>query len=100
MRLRVAKVGKDAIAHEFGDKPTGLYDVLSGAAVVRADDLTHVLGVEASGQRRGTNEIAEHDGELATLSRRRGLSGLGDASCGCWPRKRYRIIGCERLAAL
>src|SRR5689334_13324912 len=47
MRSRIAKVREHPIAHVLRDKSTGLGDLLCAAAVIRADDLAHVLGVEA-----------------------------------------------------
>ena len=48
MRLRVTKVTKHAVPHVLGDEATGLGDLLSAAAMIGADDLTHVFGVEPS----------------------------------------------------
>ncbi len=38
--------------------------------------MTHLLGIEASGQRRRAHEIDEHDGELAALGAIDELAGL------------------------
>jgi serine acetyltransferase len=51
VRLWVAKVRKHAVAHVLGDEPIGLGDEISAAAVVCADDLAHVFGVEARRER-------------------------------------------------
>src|SRR5215831_20499665 len=67
VRLWVAEVAEHAVAHVFRDKPAGLGDLLGAAAVVCADDLAHVLGVEAGRECGGADEIAEHNGELATF---------------------------------
>jgi hypothetical protein len=50
--LRVAEIGKDAVAHVFCDKPAKPDQNLGDGAMIRADDLTQILGVEAGGQRR------------------------------------------------
>ena len=49
------------------DETSGLDDEISAATVVRTDDLLHVLGVEPGRERGRTNEVAEHDRELAAL---------------------------------
>jgi organic hydroperoxide reductase OsmC/OhrA len=55
--------------------------------VVRADDLPHVLGVEASRERGRADEVAEHDRELAALSGvqrvRRGRRRSRNGDCRC-----------------
>src|SRR6516225_3920343 len=67
MRLRIAEIREYPVTHVLRDEPTGLGDLLGAAAMIRADDLAHVLGVEASGERGRADEIAEHDGELAAF---------------------------------
>jgi hypothetical protein len=82
MRLGIAEIDQHAIAHILGDKAAKASDGVGDAAMVGADDLAQILGVEAGGQRRRTNQIAEHHGQLAPLcpggnwTRRR--RGLGD----------------------
>ena len=53
-------------------------DHLGAATVIGADDLAHVLWVEARGQRRRADEVAEHKGELTAL----GVIGAQRASGG------------------
>src|SRR6516162_3613144 len=65
MCSRVAKVREHPIAHILRDKSTGLGDLLCAAAVIRADDLAQVLGIEPSRERGRTHKVAEHDRELA-----------------------------------
>src|ERR1700731_3568037 len=67
MRSRVAKVREHPIAHILRDKSTGLGDLLCAAAVIRADDLAHVLRIEARRQRGRADQVAKHDGKLAPL---------------------------------
>jgi hypothetical protein len=85
MRLWVTEVGKDTVPHVFRNEPTALGDLLGAAAVVRADDLSHVLGVEARRQSGGSDEIAEHDRKLAALRRCLGLKRRMRDSGGHWP---------------
>lgn len=46
--------------------------------------LPHVLGVEASRESGGADQVAEHYRELATLSRGCGLTGLSGGGGGRW----------------
>ena len=59
-------------------KPSKPADDLGDAAVVGADHVAQVLGVEPRGERGRADEVAEHDRELTPL----GLSGR------CGPRGR------------
>src|SRR5215472_8487787 len=96
MRLRVSEVRQYPVPHVLRHEPARLGDLLSAAAVIRADDLAHVLGVEASGERGRADEIAEHDGELAALGGTFGASGQSRCRGG-------RRFGCglsEDVAAL
>src|SRR6516164_11493229 len=83
MRSRVAKVREHPIAHILRDESTGLGDLLCAAAVIRADDLAHVLGIEARRERGRADQIAEHDRELAAFSQS-DLRGLRDGRIRCW----------------
>src|SRR5215475_1521761 len=80
MRSRVAKVREHPIAHILCDKSTGLGDLLCAAAVIRADDLAQVLGIEPSRERGRTHKVAEHDRELAAFSRTYDLRRLRGGS--------------------
>ena len=62
MRLRVAKINKDAVAHILGDKPGKPADRAGDGAVIGADDLTQILGIKPRRQRRRANQIAKHHG--------------------------------------
>ena len=57
-------------------KPPALGDRPGTAALVRADDLTHVLGVEPSRKRGGVDEVAEHDGKLAAFGAPKGTTTI------------------------
>jgi hypothetical protein len=39
MRLRIAKIDQDAVAHIFGDKPVEASDDVGDSAVISGDDL-------------------------------------------------------------
>src|SRR5215472_13829487 len=84
MRSRVPKVREHPIAHIFRDESTGLGDLLCAAAVIRADDLAHVLGVEARRECGRTHKVAEHDRELSAFSRTN-LRRLRGGGLQRWP---------------
>ncbi len=67
VRAGKAEVGEYPIAKELGDKAViARHDARTGV-LIGADDLAHVLGIEPRRQGGRTDEIAEHDGELAPL---------------------------------
>ena len=68
MGLGIAEIGQHSVAHVLGDEAAGLGDEIGAAAVVCADDLAHILGVEARREGGRTDQIAEHDGELTAFS--------------------------------
>ena len=72
MGARKAEIGQHAIAHEFGDEAVIARDRARTGVLIGANDLAHVLRIEPGRQRGRADEIAEHDGELATLG------GIGD----------------------
>ena len=63
----IAEVDQYSIAHVLGDKPGEARDRIGDAAVIGADNLSQILGIEALRQRRRADEIAEHHGQLPTL---------------------------------
>jgi len=65
--LGIAEIGQHTVPHVLGDETAGSGDEIGAAAVVRADDLPHVLGVEASRERGRADEVTEHDRELTAL---------------------------------
>ena len=75
MCSRVTEIDQHAVAHVFGDKAAKAADGVGDAAVVGADDLAQILGIEARRQRRRTDQIAEHQRQLPPLSLRRGRRG-------------------------
>ena len=75
MRLGIAEINQHAVAHILGDKTAKAADGVGDAAMVGADDLAQILGIEARRQRRRTNQIAEHHRQLPPLSLRLGRRG-------------------------
>jgi len=72
MRLGIAEINQHAVAHILGDKPTKAADGLGDAAMVGADDLAQILGIEAHRQGCPTDQIAKHHGQLPSLCLRPG----------------------------
>ena len=66
----ITEIGERTIAHVPGDEAAEAFNGLSCAAVIRADDLPQILGIESGGEQCRSDQIAEHDGELAALDRR------------------------------
>jgi len=81
MRLGIAEINEHAVAHILGDKTAKAADGVAHAAMVGADDLAQILGIEAGRQRRRADQIAEHHGHLAPLSLTRRLSGRRGLRC-------------------
>jgi len=50
MRLRVAEINQNAVAHIPGDEATGSGDDFGSGAVIRGDDLAHILGIQPRGE--------------------------------------------------
>lgn len=90
VRLRIAEIGEDAVAHVLGDKPAEPGQHLGDAAVISADDLAQIFGVEARRDLGRADQIAEHDGQQASL-------GAGFRRCG--RRGRFRRDTCRRGVA-
>jgi hypothetical protein len=67
LRPRVAEIDQYAVAHVFGDEAVEPADRVGDAVVIGGDDLAQILGIELRGQRRRTNQVAEHHRELAAL---------------------------------
>ena len=67
MRLGIAEINQHAVAHILGDKTAKAGDGVGDAAMVGADDLAQILGIEARRQRRRADQVAEHHRQLAPL---------------------------------
>ena len=83
VRLRIAEINKNTVAHIFGHVAAETGDDLGGASVIGGDDFAQILRIEAGGERGRADEVAEHHGDLPPLGRvgapckRRRLRGAG-----------------------
>jgi hypothetical protein len=64
MRPRVPEINEHAVAHIFGDEAVEASDDTGDRAMIGADDLAQILGIEPRRQRGRADEIAEHHREL------------------------------------
>src|SRR6185312_8756666 len=92
LRPRIAEQGKHAVAHVFGDHSAMMLDDRGAAAVIGADDLAHVLGIEQRRQRGRADQVAEHQRELPPL-------GVARTRCR-YSRPLGRLGAIERGAAM
>jgi hypothetical protein len=67
MRLRVTEISQHPVTEILGNKAAGAGDYLGATAVIGADDLAQLLGIEPRRQCRGSDEVSEHDRELAAF---------------------------------
>jgi hypothetical protein len=67
VRLRIAEVHEDAVAHVFGDEPIKAAHSVGHAFLIGRDYLPEVFRVHASRQRCRTHQVREHDGDLTAL---------------------------------
>ena len=82
MRLWIAEINQDAVAHVAGDKPAKALSNLCDAAMVGADDPPQILGIEPRRQRRRADQITEHHSELPAFGAGcRGDMGVYGALC-------------------
>src|SRR5271165_4132471 len=64
MRSRVSEINQHAVAHVFRDETVEPGDDLGDSAMIRADDLAQILGIEPRRKRRRADQVAEHHGQL------------------------------------
>jgi len=64
MRLRIAEINENAVAHVPGDEAIEPGDDFANGVVICADDLTQILGIEPSRELGRTDQIAEHHRQL------------------------------------
>jgi hypothetical protein len=69
MRLGIAEINEHAVAHILGDKAAKPTDGVGNAAMVGADDLAQILGIEARRQRRRADQVAELNQSGTTIRR-------------------------------
>src|SRR5262245_46204299 len=67
MRLWVAEVGKESVAHESGDISAHLSDHRGARTLESADHVAKVLRIELDGQSRRADEITKKDGHLSSF---------------------------------
>ena len=67
VRLRVAKIDQDAVAHVLGDKTVETADRLGDGPVVAAEQLAQILRVMTGRERGGADQIAEHHRQLTAF---------------------------------
>ena len=67
VRRGIAEVHQHPVAHVLGDEAIEAANGLGNAAVIRADHVAQVLGIEARGERRRADEIAKHHRKLPPL---------------------------------
>jgi hypothetical protein len=66
--LRIAEVDEQAIAQVLRNLAFEAANDLGAAALVLSHDRARVLGIEPGGQRRRSDQITEHHGELTALA--------------------------------
>jgi hypothetical protein len=92
---RIAKVDKESVAEILGDVALEPLDYLGAGLLVGSHQVSELLRVQTSGEGGRPHQVAEHDGELATL-------GLGHMAYGAVCRGSRRPGECRlplRLAA-
>ena len=96
--LRVAEIGKHAVPHVADDVSVVTAHDIRDAGIVGDEHAPEVFGVETSRERRGANEITEHDCQLASLGvvERHGVSH-GQLGRACPPHSRN---GAQNLQAM
>jgi hypothetical protein len=67
MRLRVAEIDEHAVSHVFGDIAAEAGDGVGDGAMISADDLAQILGIEPRRERGRADQVAEHHRELTPL---------------------------------
>ena len=67
MGAGIAEIGEYPVAHKPGETAVVSGDHPRAGGPIGADHLPHVLGIEASRERSRAYQIAEHDGEVASL---------------------------------
>ena len=77
VRHRIPEVGQDAVAQILGDVTPELLDDGRACRQVGPDESPKVLGIQLSGDRRGSDEVGEQHGHASALGRTRvGDGGL------------------------
>ena len=77
LRAGIAEIGEYSVADKPGDNAVISGNDPRASGPIGTDHLPHVLGIEARRKRSRAYQIAEHNGEVASLSIA-SVSGLGD----------------------
>jgi hypothetical protein len=93
VRQGVAEVDQEPVAQGFGDVAVGARDDLRARVLERLNHVTEILGVELRRELRRTDQVAEHNRELATF----GLPCVGARSRRRCGRYRGDFPACRRL---
>src|SRR5262249_12957988 len=90
VRLGVAEIDEESVAHVSGDIPAHPSDHRGATSLKTADHVAQVLGIERSRQNRRPDEIAKKDGQLPflRLGWRQGVARGRRASGWCRARQR------------
>ena len=67
MSLRIAEIGEDAVAEISRDETVEAAHRLGHACLIGRHDLAQVFRVHAGGERRRTDQVDEHDRDMAAL---------------------------------
>ena len=67
MRLGIAEIDEDAVAHIFRYEATEAAHGLGNAFLIGRNDLAQVLRVHAGGECRRADQVREHHCDLAAL---------------------------------
>jgi len=82
----IAEIGQHAVSQVFGEEPVEPTDRLGEAAMIGTDHRAVLFGIEARGQHRRIDEIAEHHSQLSPFGLARSAEGWGGRKrcLGCW----------------
>ena len=72
MRHWIAEQAHQTVAEFFRDMTAHFGDGSGSGIEIGADQVAPLLGIELRGNRGRSDQIAKHDGEISTFTRRRG----------------------------
>jgi len=90
MRLRIAEIDQHAVTHVPRDEAIELGDNSGDGAVISADHIAQIFGVDARRELGRADQVAEHDSQLSPL----GLCSDSRA----WGRRRRCLRGVLTIA--
>jgi hypothetical protein len=74
---RPTEIGEDSVPHELRYMPFETRDLPRNGILIGAQDVAQDLRIDLSRQRRGSDEVAEHDGKLSPFTFAAPLRGFG-----------------------